>query len=117
MSKLSDNIRYMRMMRGLSQKQFAEQLNKSPNAVSNWEKGTTNPDVELLEQICHLLHVTPNQIYGWDECKELDDYLATQQKLLHQYDDLMRQREELDVQIREYAYQLRAKKFRNSKDL
>lgn len=117
MSTLSDNIRYMRMMRGLSQKQFAEQLNKSPNAVSNWEKGATNPDVDMLEEICKTLKVTPNQIYGWDDCKELDDYLIEQKKLLNQYDDLIRQRDEIDVQIREYAYQLRATKFRNSNDL
>lgn len=117
MSTLSDNIRNMRMMRGFSQKQFAAQLNKSPNAVSNWEKGATNPDVELLEEICKILNVTPNQIYGWDECKELTDFLATQKKLLNHFDDLIRQRDELDSRIREYAHQLRASKFRNSNDL
>lgn len=117
MSTLSNNIRYMRMMRGLSQKQFAALLNKSPNAVSNWEKGATNPDVELLEEICKILKVTPNQIYGWDECQELKNYLATQETLLNHYDDLVRQREALDSKIREYAYQLRVNKFRNSNDL
>lgn len=117
MSTLSDNIKYMRMMRGLSQKQFAEKVNKSPNAVSNWEKGATNPDVDMLEEICKILDVTPNQIFGWDTCKELDDYVASQKEILNHVDDLVRQREEIDAQIREYAYQLRTRKFRNSKDL
>ncbi len=117
MSTLSENIRNMRMMRGYSQKKFAEKLNKSPNAVSNWEKGSTNPDVEILEEICKILDVTPNQIYGWDECPELTVFLEEQKKKLNQFDDLLRQRAEIDAKIREYAYQLRATKFRNSNDL
>ena len=117
MSVLSENIKNMRMMRGFSQKKFAEELNKSPNAVSNWEKGATCPDVELLETICEILDVTPNQIYGWDKCPELDEFLASKRDMLDHVDDLMKQREELDAQIRFYAQQIRTHKFKNSNDL
>lgn len=117
MSVISENIRNMRMMRGLSQKKFGELLNKSANAVSNWEKGTTSPDVDLLETICEVLKVTPNQIYGWDSCEELDAFMISQKEIIDEMDDLMRQREELDIKIRTYAQQLRAKRFRNSNDL
>lgn len=114
---LCENIRHMRMMRGFSQKQLAERIGRSANAVSNWEKGATLPDVELLENICVVLNVTPNQIYGWDPCPELDEFLKQQETLLKTVDDLMKQREQINSQIREYAYQLRASKFRNSNDL
>lgn len=117
MSVLSNNIKYMRLMRGLSQKKFAEKLHKSANAVSNWEKGTTSPDVELIETICRVLEVTPNQIYGWDKCQELDDFMASQKEIINKMDDLTKQRQELDEQIKIYAQQIRFQKFRVSNDL
>ena len=76
-----------------------------------------NPARSIVVEICKILNVTPNQIYGWDECKELTDFLATQKKLLNHFDDLIRQRDELDSRIREYAHQLRTSKYRNSNDL
>ena len=117
MGTLAENIRNMRIMRGLSQKQLGDLLNKSANAISNYEKGTTCPDVELLEAMCKVLKVTPNQIYGWDRCKDLDDFLNSQKEIINEMDDLMRQRQELDEKIRIYAHQLRHQKFRNSNDL
>lgn len=116
MSNLSQNIKNLRMMRGLSQKQLGALLNKSPNAVSNWEKGTTSPDVDLLENICKILEVTPNQIYGWDKCPDLEVFLSSQQELLIEMDDLMKKRSELDAQIREYAQRLRSR-YKTSNDL
>ncbi len=109
MSVLSENIRIMRMMRGLSQKQLGDLLHKSANAVSNWEKGTTSPDVDTLESLCKTLKVNPNQIYGWDSCQELDDFIASQHNMLKDIDELKRQRDELDLQIRTYAQQLRTR--------
>ena len=47
MSKLSENIKNLRVLRGLSQKQLADMLERSPNTISNWEKGSVSPDVDI----------------------------------------------------------------------
>lgn len=44
--------------RGLSQKQFAEQLNVSPQQVSKWVKGSENFTLETIEKIEKALGVT-----------------------------------------------------------
>lgn len=103
MSALTNNIRYMRLLRNLSQKELAEKLNKSTNAVANWERGINSPDVDTLETICHVLRITPNQIYGWDPCKELEDYLQKRDIMCQEYNELLQQREEIEARIKEYS--------------
>jgi len=110
MSKLPENLKSLRLMRGLSQKQLGEKLNKSANAISNWEKGTTSPDVDLLETICKVLDITPNQLYGWDPCKELDDFLAQEAEILNEIDKLTKKRTEIDKQLQEYSLRLSRKR-------
>ena len=109
MSDLHENIKNMRMMRGFSQKELGERIHKSANAISNWEKGSTSPDVDMLEGLCRILEVTPNQIYGWDPCPDLDNYLQEKAQMLYDMDDLIRQRAEIDAKIREYSLSLRRK--------
>ena len=110
MSKLPENLKSLRLMRGLSQKQLGEKLNKSANAISNWEKGTSSPDVDLLETICKVLDITPNQLYGWDPCKELDDFLAKEAEILNEIDKLTKKRSEIDKQLQEYSLRLSRKR-------
>lgn len=106
MSKLPENIKNLRLMRGLSQKQLGEKLNKSANAISNWEKGLTSPDVDLLETMCEVFQVTPNQIYGWDKCKELDDFLSQEAEILVEIDKLTEMRAEIDKRLKAYSDKL-----------
>lgn len=110
MSKLPENIKNLRLMRGLSQKQLGEMLNKSPNAISNWEKGMTSPDVDLLETICKVLKVSPNQLYGWEPCKELEEFLARESEILIEIEKLTKKRTEIDKQLQEYSMKLSRKR-------
>ena len=103
MSTLSNNIKYMRLMRGLSQRELAEKLNKSTNAIANWEREVNCPDVDTLETMCKVLNVTPNQIYGWDQCAELIDFLNKRKSYESEINDLIKQRDYLDFQIKEYS--------------
>ena len=70
----------------------------------------TSPDVDLLETICRVLKVTPNQLYGWDKCQELDDFLAQKAEILSEIDSLTRKREEIDKLLQEYSIKLSRKK-------
>lgn len=48
---LGENIKALRKRRGLTQREFADALNVSFQAVSNWERGVTPPDLENLLRI------------------------------------------------------------------
>lgn len=46
----------------LTQKQLADQLNISFQAVSRWEKGLSIPSVDLLNDLANLFHITVDEI-------------------------------------------------------
>lgn len=59
------NIKRLRMEKGMTQEALAEQLNVTRQAVSNWENGKTQPDVESLGQIARILEASVEElIYG-----------------------------------------------------
>ena len=108
MSKVNENIRNFRKFRGLSQEAIAKQVNRSTNVISNWENGVHSPDLDACEEICKILRVTPNELFGWEENKE---YLNYQKRLLeYQYriDKLRKEKETIDQEIQA----LEAQKFK-----
>ena len=48
---LQDAIKQLRKQRGLSQVKFAQRLNVTQGAVSQWEQGLTRPDTDMLARI------------------------------------------------------------------
>ena len=59
------NIKKYREEKGLSQQELADCLNVTRQAVSNWENGKTQPDIETLHNISMTLEVTiEDLIYG-----------------------------------------------------
>ena len=51
-------IKQMRLERKLTQKQMAEQLGVSRQAVSNWENNKNLPDLELIISMSRLFSVS-----------------------------------------------------------
>ena len=47
---------------GMTQAELSEKLNVSPQAVSNWERGETIPDVTLLPDLANALHCSVDAI-------------------------------------------------------
>ena len=105
MSALNENIRKFRELRKLTQKQFAERLNKSRNVISNWERGENSPDPDTVEQICKILEVTPNQIFGWEPCPDYERYLEKMNAIKSKIDALSRKKSEIESEL-EKARQL-----------
>ncbi len=52
-----------------NQQEIANVCEVSQGAVSHWENGKTNPDLKTFLVLCEFLHVTPNQMLGYDEVK------------------------------------------------
>ena len=51
MNGIGKNIKKLRKERALSQEQLAERLHVTRQAVSSWETGKNQPDIETLESI------------------------------------------------------------------
>ena len=47
---------------GMTQSELSEKLNVSPQAVSNWERGETIPDVSILLDLADALHCSVDTI-------------------------------------------------------
>ena len=47
---------------GLTQSEMAQKLNVSPQAVSNWERGETFPDISVLPDLAAALHCSVDAI-------------------------------------------------------
>lgn len=62
----ADTIRSLRLEAGLTQPQLAERLGVTKNAISNWEAGTTRPDIETIPVLCDALQVTADELLGHD---------------------------------------------------
>ena len=65
MNMVSDSIKKLRKEKKLTQDQLAEQLHVTRQAISNWEMGKTQPDVETLTQLAKIFGVSVERIiYG-----------------------------------------------------
>ncbi len=107
---LAYSIHMLRLMRGLTQQEIAAKLGKSVNAVSSWELGNTSPPVDEIIELCKVFDVTPNQLFGWDECPELEEYIKKTEDAAQKIEELKKQKQALDEQIKAYAELLNHKK-------
>ncbi len=57
-------IKKQRIKKGLTQKDLAERLNISTQAVSKWERGGT-PDILLLVPLAKALDISLNQLLDY----------------------------------------------------
>lgn len=59
-----DKIRDARKAAGLTQRQLADRLGVSNTSISNWEKGLSRPDADMIQKLCCILSLDPNYFYG-----------------------------------------------------
>jgi transcriptional regulator with XRE-family HTH domain len=65
MSTVGKNIKRFREEKQVTQEELAERLSVTRQAVSNWECGRTEPDIDTLHKIALFLGVTAEElIYG-----------------------------------------------------
>lgn len=62
---IEKNIKNFREQKNISQVELAEKLNVTRQAVSNWERGKTQPDIDTLHKIADILEISIDElIYG-----------------------------------------------------
>ena len=59
-----ERLQEVRRAAGLTQEQFAEELNVSRQAVSRWESCRGYPEMEKLLYLCNRYGVTLNQLFS-----------------------------------------------------
>lgn len=60
--KIGRYIQHLRKATGMTQKELAEKLNVSFQAVSKWENGDTLPDTGILLDLCDILNTTADKL-------------------------------------------------------
>ena len=61
---IGNNIKQLRLKKDLTQRQIAEQLGISFQAVSKWENNINAPDINLLPDIARLLGVSIDELFS-----------------------------------------------------
>lgn len=59
-----EKIRYYRKNRGMEQKQLAQILGITGNAVTNWENGRSRPDIQTLPRLCEIFGISLYELLG-----------------------------------------------------
>lgn len=67
---LSEQIARHRKAQGYTQNTLAEMLDVSFQAVSKWENGLCNPDIELLPKIAEIFHISIDSLFRSEEARE-----------------------------------------------
>ena len=69
-ASIGENIRRIRIRKGLSQKELAEKAGMSNVLLNNYEHGLRNPKAETLQRIAQALGVSPEVLQG-EEMSEM----------------------------------------------
>ncbi|MDK0619068.1 helix-turn-helix domain-containing protein [Clostridium perfringens] len=54
---ISENIKFYRKKRGLTQQELADKIEKSINSVKKYESGYTNPPIDVINKIADVLEI------------------------------------------------------------
>lgn len=67
MKDLKDKLKQARIENGFTQKQVAQQVGITPNAIANYELGTREPSLDTLAQLCKCYGVSADYLLGLTE--------------------------------------------------
>jgi transcriptional regulator with XRE-family HTH domain len=71
MKHINENIKKLRLEKGLTQQEVADQLFVTRQCISRWEQGKGVPDVESLERLSKVFGVTLSEILDDESIKSL----------------------------------------------
>ena len=83
---IGEKISQLRRERGMTQEMLAEQLMVSAQAISKWERGVANPDLEQIPRIAKLFDISTDELLGLTPPRaaesELEKRVASLERLL-----------------------------------
>lgn len=63
-NKVADNIKKARTKKNMTQMNLADEMGVSYQAVSNWERGNSMPDISKLPELCKILDISFEELVG-----------------------------------------------------
>ena len=72
---VSRMLREARIQKNLTQNALADQMGVTYQAVSNWERGTSVPDISNLARLCEILELDLYKLVGSSQNRELTEEL------------------------------------------
>ena len=79
---VSRMLREARIQKNLTQNALADQMGVTYQAVSNWERGTSVPDISNLARLCEILELDLYKLVGASQSRELtEELLASPDRL------------------------------------
>lgn len=64
--KVAKKIKQARVERNMTQMDLADAMGVSYQAVSNWERGNSMPDISKLEELCRVLDLSIGELLGME---------------------------------------------------
>ena len=61
---IGKNIKRLRLLNDMKQKDFAKILSVSPQAISKWENGKNMPDISVLPKIADIFGTSIDELLG-----------------------------------------------------
>ena len=80
---LNENIKRLRMARGLNQVEFARVMGVSKQCVSNWENDNVMPSIEMLIKIADFFGVSTDYLLGRSERRVVEVSNLTDEQISH----------------------------------
>ena len=80
---LNENVKSLRIARGINQVEFARALGVTKQCVSNWENDNVVPSIEMLVKIADFFCVTTDYLLGRSERPCLDVSGLTDEQIGH----------------------------------
>ena len=63
---IGPTIKQLRRRHDITQEQLADYLGTSPQAISRWETGVTQPDLAHIPALANIFNVTTDELLGVD---------------------------------------------------
>ncbi len=73
-----EKLQSLRKSKGMSQEQLAEQITVSRQAISKWELGESNPDLDNIIQISNIFNVTTDYLLKDEQQESSTSKIITQ---------------------------------------
>ena len=80
---LNENIKRMRIARGMNQVEFARLVGVTKQCVSNWENDNVIPSIEMLVKIADLFNVKTDLLLGRENEEFIDVSGLTEEQRGH----------------------------------
>lgn len=65
-AKIGRYIRRYRLQKGITQTELGDKVGRTKSDISKWENELGVPSVNMVETLCEILEITPNQFFGWE---------------------------------------------------